>query len=139
MYLFSQPTLFPRDINVRSVTRELNKAIKEREREREKKSTTLDTLLPIRNRERGGQPPPISSISIFFLSPGCYRSNHTSNRVPFNSLFLLPSFHQPTEKCWDLSSIFSLLSPFPPFFLFISFHLVHRAISEIDFSYPVDV
>lgn len=136
MYLFSQPTLFPRDINVRSVTRELNKAIKERERKNLRLSIHFCQFVIGRG---GGQPPPISSISIFFLSSGCYRSNHTSNRVPFNSLFLHPSFHQPTEKCWDLSSIFSLLSPFPPFFLFISFYLVHRAISEIDFSYPVDV
>lgn len=148
IYLISTHFISSRYQRSRSVTRELNKAIKGKKKKK-KKPSTLDTLLPIHNRGEEGkgidQPPPISSISIFFLSPDATGSNHTSNRFPFNSLFLLPpsSFHHPTEKCWDLSSIFSLL-PLPPFFLFfsflfISFHLVHRAISEIDFSYPVDV
>ena len=82
MYLFSQPTLFPRDINVRSVTRKLNKAIKERERERKKKPTTLDTLLPIRNRERG------ANLLLFHQSRYSFFLLDATGRITLRTAFL---------------------------------------------------
>lgn len=121
------------------MTRELNEAIKEKK----KISSTLDTLLLIHNMERGGgrrQPPlSLSSISIFILSfSECYRSNHTSKPRSFQFSFPLPPSPPDGKMLASFLYIFSPFSPFPlSFFLFISFHLVHRAISEIDFSYPV--
>lgn len=100
--------------------------------DKRKKKIYLDTLLPIHNMKRGEGRDNLlylfhQSRYSFFLSPDATGRITLRNRtVPFNSLFLLLPPH-PTEKCWDLSSIFSLLSPSPPLplsffsFLFILF------------------
>lgn len=124
------------------MTRELNKAIKEK-----KKPSILDTLLPIHNRERKGgrESQPLllfhQSRYSFFLRMLQVESHFEPRSFQFSfPPSPLPPLSTTRRKNVGIFPLYFLsFPPSPPFFLFISFHLVHRAISEIDFSYPVDV
>lgn len=144
MYLFIplKPILFRRSryqcSNSRS-TRELNEAIKEK-----KKYISIHFCQFII--WRGGRGETTSSISFinldihsFFLRMLQVESHFET--APFLSILFSSSSLPTRRKNVGIFPLYflSFLPPSPPpsFFLFISFHLVHRAISEIDFSYPV--
>lgn len=142
MYLFSplKPILFRRS---RYQCSSRDSRIKWSDKRKKKKYLRLSIHFCQFIIWRGGgrrQPPlSLSSISIFILSfSECYRSSHTSKPRSFQFSFPPPPSPPDGKMLASFLYIFSPFSPLPlSFFLFISFHLVHRAISEIDFSYPV--